>query len=93
MQCYVCERCGNVAKIVHHKKYLTKENINDPSVTLNFENLEALCQDCHNKEHHGSYGATRYDVMFDEDGDVISSTPPYHRGQGSILSTDEWTLD
>ncbi len=52
----LCERCfenGEIrpAKIVHHKNYISTENINNPQVTLNHDNLEALCQDCHNKEH------------------------------------------
>lgn len=51
-QDYICERCGQPAKIVHHKRWLNRENINDISVTLCWDNLEALCQDCHNKEHH-----------------------------------------
>ena len=52
----LCERClssGAIvpAKIVHHKQYINAENINNPDITLNYKNLEALCQDCHNKEH------------------------------------------
>jgi 5-methylcytosine-specific restriction enzyme A len=66
----LCERCSGPGKIVHHKIYLTPDNINDPSISLNFDNLELLCQDCHNKEHHGRK-ATRDDVMFDSDGDLI----------------------
>lgn len=52
----LCERCyakGLIvpAKIVHHKTYITPDNINDPSIVLDFNNLEALCQNCHNEEH------------------------------------------
>ena len=32
---------------VHHKIPITDDNINDPSVTLNWDNLEAVC-----KRHH-----------------------------------------
>ena len=51
---YLCERCSTphnpvVAKIAHHKTYLTKQNVNDPNIALSWNNLEALCQDCHNK--------------------------------------------
>lgn len=28
-QDYICERCGQPAKIVHHKRWLNRENIND----------------------------------------------------------------
>lgn len=47
----ICERCGNAGVIVHHKIYITPENINNPKITLNFDYLELLCCDCHNKEH------------------------------------------
>ena len=49
----ICERCGQAGKIVHHKVHLTARNIHDPRITLGFDNLELLCQDCHNKEHAG----------------------------------------
>lgn len=73
----LCERCltnGNYkpGKILHHKKYLTPENINDPYVTLNWSNLEYVCQDCHNLEHHGKYLAIREDVTFDAEGNLIA---------------------
>lgn len=67
-QDYICERCGDPAKIVHHKKRLTKENIHDADITLNWSNLEALCQDCHNKEHHKRIPGLRY--KFDEAGRI-----------------------
>lgn len=68
---FICERCGGAATIAHHKIYLTPENINDPEITLNWDNLEALCQDCHNREHMSKYSATREDVMFGANGDLI----------------------
>lgn len=63
---YVCERCGGVAVICHHKTYLTPKNINDPTITLNWANLEALCQDCHNREHMQKYNKT----YFADDGSI-----------------------
>lgn len=52
----LCERCLargliRAGKIVHHKVYLTPENITIPGIALNHANLELLCQDCHNAEH------------------------------------------
>jgi len=52
----LCERCkakGKLkpAEIVHHKIHLTPENISDPSIALNWSNLEALCRDCHADVH------------------------------------------
>ena len=40
-----------LGEIVHHKIYIGYKNIYNPNVTLNFNNLELLCRDCHNKEH------------------------------------------
>lgn len=53
---HLCERCARKGQIkpatqVHHKKRLTPANISDPAVTLNWENLEALCDECHQEEH------------------------------------------
>ena len=77
---YLCERCSTpddpvTAKIAHHKTYLTKQNVNDPYIALSWDNLEALCQDCHNKEHHRSKRKKRY--SFDENGNVV--LPPIRR--------------
>ncbi len=68
-QDYICERCGEPAKIVHHKRYITRDNINDTHVTLCWDNLEALCQDCHNKEHHKQSPRLRY--SFDAEGNIL----------------------
>lgn len=38
-------------KIVHHKTRLTPDNIHDTSITLNWDNLMLVCQDCHAKVH------------------------------------------
>ena len=54
----LCERCWKKGLItpgaeVHHKIRLTPENLNDPAVALNWDNLELLCKDCHIEEHRG----------------------------------------
>lgn len=72
----LCERCTTPTpgKIVHHKEYLTPENIIDPNITLNWELLEYLCQRCHNNEHHGDgkgEGVIREGLMFDEYGNLV----------------------
>ncbi len=71
-KCGLCERCLKEGKIVparevHHKIRLNEKNINDPSVALNFDNLEALCSHHHSEEHLGR-DAKRYTV--DEFGRV-----------------------
>lgn len=40
-----------LGRVVHHKEHLNSSNIHDPELTISFDNLELLCQDCHNKEH------------------------------------------
>jgi 5-methylcytosine-specific restriction endonuclease McrA len=70
-QNYVCERCGRPAVIVHHKTYISKKNINDPNITLNWDNLEALCQTCHQHEHFKESGVTAEGLMFDDKGNIV----------------------
>ena len=67
----ICERCGSAGDIVHHKQHIKPENINDPNITLSWDNLELLCMDCHNKEHFGKGGTTIDGLCFGEDGELI----------------------
>lgn len=68
----LCERCllrGAITpgEIVHHKEELTPDNINDPRVTLSYENLMLLCRECH-AEMHGAR-IKRYTV--EPDGTIM----------------------
>ena len=63
---YICERCGKPAQICHHKKWLNENNVHNPEMALSFDNLEALCQECHNIEH----GRKRDFLIFDDAGNV-----------------------
>lgn len=52
----LCERCLKAGRytpgeIVHHKIHLTPQNVNNPSVTLDWGNMELLCRECHAEEH------------------------------------------
>ena len=51
----VCARCGRVFDIpdlrAHHKIELTLDNIGDVNITLNPDNIEVLCHECHNATH------------------------------------------
>ena len=47
--CGVCEKCGAIGTEVHHIIHLTPENVSDPSISTNQENLMLLCNECHNK--------------------------------------------
>ena len=72
----LCERCRAAGRfvpgvIVHHKKYITPGNIHDTKVTLALDNLELVCEDCHNKEHKAKH-ITRY--RFDGNGNLLPPT-------------------
>jgi 5-methylcytosine-specific restriction endonuclease McrA len=74
----LCERCLKRGKYVlgdevHHKIHLSPNNINNPDITLSFENLELLCSSCHSKEHMSKYDVVRDDVMFDSNGNLVRS--------------------
>ena len=67
--CEICLSKGLVkpGEIVHHKIHLDPENINDPNVALNWNNLQLVCRDCHGLIHRPE---RRFKV--DEWGRVIS---------------------
>ena len=70
----LCERCLQngiirAGEIVHHKTYLTRENITNPDVALSFANLELLCRQCHADEHDHNE-RKRYEIG--EDGSVVT---------------------
>ena len=47
----LCEVCGEeVGYIVHHIEPLTPENINNPDISLSFDNLRYDCKKCHDEE-------------------------------------------
>ena len=62
--CQECLRAGLIEPglIVHHKIELTPENISDPSIALNHDNLMYLCQRHHNEIHGGAKEFKRYAV-------------------------------
>ncbi len=76
----MCNRCNrNPGKIVHHKTAITIDNINNPMVTLNFDNLEYLCQECHNQEHNSMISCTKEGLRFDAEGNLIKNIPPRNK--------------
>lgn len=67
---WICERCGRAGFIVHHKRHITPDNVSDPSVTLDFDNLQLVCQQCHNQLH--GKGVTARGLKFDGDGNIVA---------------------
>lgn len=53
---YLCENClrkgiYKPAEIVHHIIEIDPITIERPEIALNFDNLEAVCRECHNEYH------------------------------------------
>lgn len=90
MRGHLCENClrQGVYKpgvIVHHVEELTPMNIDNPEITLNWNNLELLCRECHDKIHDNTGGrwaavnkrrkaakAARNRYIIDENGKVFA---------------------
>lgn len=69
-----CEEClkrgiHTPAVIVHHVVWLTADNYKDPYYSLNPDNLESVCQTCHNRIHDARN--CRKDLCFDKDGRLV----------------------
>lgn len=73
--CEDCRKRGiiNAGDEVHHVIWLTPQNINDPNITLNFDNLVLLCHECHMKRHGNS---KRYRILPDGSIKIKEDTPP-----------------
>ena len=70
----ICERCekqGIISKAdhVHHKIRLEVQSYADPMISLNYDNLEALCFACHQAEHHKAKDC-RDELFFDAAGNL-----------------------
>lgn len=63
--CEICLSKGiyKAGEIVHHKCHISPDNVNDPSVTLNWDNLQLVCRDCHAMEHDQRKRRYRIDEM------------------------------
>lgn len=51
----MCEHCEKKGKLVHgyildHIEEININNIDNPDITLNWDNLQYLCLSCHNKK-------------------------------------------
>lgn len=65
----LCVICGKPGKEVHHKVFLTPENISDYDIALGEDNLILLCKECHYKKH-AKRESTREGLTFNEYGEL-----------------------
>lgn len=80
----LCERCLekheiSAAEEVHHKIKLSPGNINNPDITLNWNNLEALCKKCHQEEHNKQRAESKKNAhrwRINDNGDIILIDSP-----------------
>lgn len=68
----LCEEClkhglYTPGEIVHHKIHLNSINVIDPTISLNWDNLQLLCRACHAKQHD----AKKRRHTFDHYGRVV----------------------
>lgn len=67
----MCEACREKpGYIVDHIRELTPATVRDPQLSLNHDNLQYLCHDCHNAK---TFGSARY--ILTPDGDVLPLPP------------------
>lgn len=72
-ECCITKGIVTPAEVVHHKTPLTDENINDFNISLSWDNLQALCRNCHAAAHEEIYrqrSGRRYTI--DDNGKVIA---------------------
>lgn len=67
----LCEHCEGPGYIVDHIIEINIENVNDPDITLNHDNLQYLCTPCHNKKTFTKYSPIREGFGFDDQGNLI----------------------
>lgn len=83
----ICELCGKKGEEVHHKTFLSSENILNYDIAFNWDNLQLLCRSCHNAIHEKAYemhraknrrnNGVQNGLCFDEDGNLIENKNVY----------------
>lgn len=70
--CEICLAKGIIkpGEIVHHKVHLTPDNINNPAITLSFDNLQLVCRECHAEIHESETHLVNRRYTVDECGNV-----------------------
>ena len=78
--CEMCYKQGIIRKgdELHHKVKLTPDNINNPCITLNPDNLILLCREHHQAMHENDRHKTKNNKRYSVDketGNVITTKP------------------
>lgn len=71
---HLCENClrkgiYKPGEIVHHRIELTPLNIENPEISLSWDNLKLVCRECHAEEHRIDKIGIRY--LIGDNGEVI----------------------
>jgi len=75
----LCERCLEDDKhvpgyIVDHVVEITPSNIDDVEITLNHDNLQYLCLNCHNTKHFGvDVEVVMEGLEFNSNGELVTN--------------------
>lgn len=77
----LCRMCGRPGNEVDHIIELTPDNINDPEISLNLDNLQTLCHRCHGIKTRGDKGEQINgkildEIIFDANGMPIKAGIP-----------------
>lgn len=84
--CQLCkERHGF---IVHHKIMINEGNINNPDVTLNYDNLLFVCKKCHDDLPGHGIGCEPKKYFFDESGMLRPIIPPVEKSETGNRRTE-----
>lgn len=66
---FLCEVCGELGEIVHHKIPLTEVNMNNPKISISNDNLQLVCRSCH-KRIHDEIAGKGLILIFDKEGNL-----------------------
>lgn len=69
---WTCEECGGYGDQVHHIIEINPDNINNPEITLNENNLQLLCEECHNSKRRTD-SVVNDGLMFDYFGNLVKA--------------------
>lgn len=90
----VCDHCGKDFStdtsqlIAHHKEHLTDDNLKDPNVALDPQNIEILCAHCHALEHREKGFIKKRKQVFIVYGSPLSGKTTYvreHMEEGDLI--------